>query len=265
MENEQILTVVAVIAVLAVAGRIVINRQQRGGINWLKLGGIILLVAVFAGVMLSVDSYRLATWAAGRVESEADLHEDHVVGREAGRAVRMAETVSDGLPIYFALAVDSAAPTGYWMIKEGEAEKATEREILVSKSDTSRTAIRRTTSTFSITRHPADESRYVRIYRLSLRGGEKVLAVMTDYDARRTGVTPVMTSRPLSGKMADIASRQEGVSQMVYVSAFDSAYYAASAARRLLWAALVALACTLAAGGIGYAIVKSARQKTNKN
>lgn len=264
MENEQILTAVAVIAVLAVIGRIVINRQQRGGINWLKVGGVVLLAAVFAGVMLSVDSYRLATWASGDVESEADLRDDHVVGREAGAAVPIAQTVADGLPMYFALTADSIAPTGYWMIKEGEAEAATEREILVSKSDTSKTAIRRTTSTFSITRHPAKESRYVGIYRLTLRGGDKVLAVMAGYDAGRTGVTPVMTSRPLTGKMADIASRQEGVNTMVYVTEFDSAYYAASGARRLLWSALVALGVTLAAGGVGYAIVKLVRQKTNR-
>lgn len=264
MENEQILTVVAVIAVVAVVGRIIINRQQRGGINWLKVGGVILLAAVFSGVMLSIDSYRLTTWASGSVESANDLYDDHVVGRKAGQAVWRAETVADGLPLFFALTVDSIAPTGYWMIKEGEAETATEREVLISKSDTSKTAIRRTTSTFSITRHPAKESRYVGIYRLTLRGGEKVLAVMTDYDAERTGEPPVMTSRPLTGKMADIASRQVGVNTMVYVSAFDSGYYAASGARRLLWAALVALGVTLAVGGAGYAIVKLARQKTNK-
>lgn len=264
MENEQILTVVAVIAVVAVVGRIVINRQQKSGINWLKVGGVILLAAVFASVMLSVDSYRLATWASGSVESADDLHDNHVVGRKAGQAVRRAETVADGLPIYFALTVDSIAPTGYWMIKEGEAATATEREILVSKSDTAKTAIRRTTSTFSITRHPAKESRYVGIYRLTLRGGEKVLAVMADYDALRTGETPVMTSHPLTGKMADIASRQEGVGTMVYVSAFDTGYYAASGARRLLWSALVSLGVTLAVGGVGYAIIRLVRQKTHK-
>lgn len=264
MENEQILTVVAVVAVVAVVGRVIINRQQRGGINWLKVGGVILLAAVFAGAMLSIDSYRLTTWASGSVESADDLRDDHVVGRKAGVAVPIARTVADGLPLYFALAADSIAPTGYWMIKEGEAETATEREVLVSKSDTSKTAIRRTTSTFRITRHPAEESRYVGIYRLTLRGGEKVLAVMTDYDAKRTGVTPVMTSRPLTGKMADIASRQEGVNNMVYVSAFDSDFYARSGAMRLLWAALLALGLTLAAGGAGYAIVKLVRQKTNK-
>lgn len=264
MENEQILTVVAVIATLAVVGRIIINRQQRGGINWLKVGGIVLLAAVFVGTMLSIDSYRLATWASGRVDSEEDMRSGHVVGREAGPAIKVEEKVSGGLPMYFALTADSIAHTGYWVIKEGVAEAATEREILVSRTDTARTAIRRTTSTFSITRHPVDESRYAGIYRLTLKGGEKVLAVMADYDAMRRGVTPVMTSSPLTGKMADIAARQDGVNQMVYVSAFDSGYYASSKASRLLWAALVALAATLAVGAAGLAIIRIVRKTTDK-
>lgn len=139
------------------------------------------------------------------------------------------------------------------MIKEGSADEATTREVLVSRTDSTKTAIKHTTSTFSIMRHPSDESDYNQIYRISLSSGEKVLAVMADYDAH-TGRTPVMTSRPLPGKMADIASHSEEVSQMVYVSSFDSAYYAASTARRFLYAALVALAAAAIVGSASYGI-----------
>ena len=260
MENEQMLTVVAIIAVVAVIGRIIINRQQSGGVNWRKIGCIAAAAAVFAAVMLSVDSYRLATWLSGSVDTPADMGSGHVVGRAAGAAVANAESVEGGLPMFFTLTADSAAETGYWMVKEGKADAATTREVMVSRTDSTKTAIKRTTSTFGITRHPANEGDYVKIYRLSLGNGERVLAVMTDYDARTAGQTPVMTSKPLSGKMAEIAAREPGVSQMVYVSAFDSAYYAASAARRLLYAALVALAATGAAGAILIAIYKKTRQ-----
>lgn len=66
MENEQILTAVVVIAVLAVVARIIINRQQKGGINWLKLGSIVALAVVFVVSMLSIDAYRFETWLSGR-------------------------------------------------------------------------------------------------------------------------------------------------------------------------------------------------------
>lgn len=260
MDNEKVLTAVAVIAVVAVVGRIIINRQQSGKINWLKLGGILALGAVFSVVMLTVDSYRLATWASGPVDTAEDMRSGHVIGREAGKAVSVAESVNEGLPIYFALEADSARETGYWQLKEGTASDATTREVLVSRADSTKTAIKRTTSKFSITRHPADEGDYVKIYRLSLRNGEKVLAVMTDYDARRAGKTPVMTSKPLSGKMAEMAEKEHGVSQLVYVSSYDSAYYAASTARRLLMSAFVALAATAAAGGVAFAIYRKTRR-----
>ncbi len=253
MENEQVLTVVVVIAVVAVIGRIIINRQQQGKINWPKIGWIAAIALVFVGVLLSVDSYRLATWSDGAVESSEDFGTGHVVGRTAGKCVPAALRVSEGLPMYFVLDVDSLAPTGYWMIKEGSADEATTREVLVSRTDSTKTAIKHTTSTFSIMRHPSDESDYNQIYRICLSSGEKVLAVMADYDAH-TGRTPVMTSRPLPGKMADIASHSEEVSQMVYVSSFDSAYYAASTARRFLYAALVALAAAAIVGSASYGI-----------
>ncbi len=259
MENEQVLTVVVVIAVVAVIGRIIINRQQRGGINWPKIGWIAAIAVVFVGVLLSVDSYRLATWMAGSVETNEDYGTGHVVGRPAGECIPVASGVDEGLPMYFALNIDSLAPTGYWMIKEGTAEEATTREVLVSRTDSTKTAIKHTTSTFSIMRHPADESGYNQIYRICLCSGEKVLAVMADYDAHE-GRTPIMTSRPLTGKIADIASHNEGVSQMVYVSSFDSAYYASSVARRFCYAALVALIAAAVVGSAAYGIFRAIKK-----
>lgn len=260
MENEQILAVVAVIAVAAVVGRVIINRQQQGGINWPKVVAILLMAGVFVGVMLAVDSYRLATWVAGSVDSQEDMRTGHVVGREAGAAVKVEDGVSNGLPMFFTLKADSVAPTGYYMIKEGEVANATDRQILVSQSDSSRTAIKRTTSTFSITRHPARMADYLPILRLTMPSGEKVLTVMTDYDAADLQEPVVMTSHPLTGKMADIASRQEGVSDMVYVTAFDHSYYAASQTERLLYAAIVALCATAVVGAAAYGIYRKVKK-----
>lgn len=260
MENEQILTVVVIIAVAAVVGRIIINRQQKGGINWAKVIAIVLAAVVFVGIMLGVDSYRLATCFAGSVDSEEDLSAGHVVGRPAGAVVHQADGVSDGLPIFFTLKADSVSPTGYYMLKEGAAEKAVDRQILVSQSDSTRTAIKRTTSTFAITRHPARESDYTPIFRLSVSNGEKVLCVMTDYDAEALAEPIVMTSHVLTGKMQNIASRDTALNQMVYVSAFDHGYYAASATERLLYSATVALAATIVVGAIAFGIFRKTKR-----
>ncbi len=256
MGNEQVLTVVVIIAVVAVIGRIIINRQQNGGINWRKLTAIAAAGVVFVGTMLAVDSYRIIMWANGSIDTDGTAEGGAPkIGRQAGESIPAFSSVEQGLPMYFTLTADSLSPTGYWQIKEGSADDATVREVMVSQSDSTKTAIKRTTSSFSITRHPADEADYVRIYRMSLPSGEKVLAVMTDYDAR-PGQTPVMTSRPLTGKMADIAAKEGDVSQLVYVTAYDSAFYASSSALRLLCSAIVALIVTLAAFGIVYGMMR---------
>lgn len=260
MGNEQILTVVVIIAVVAVIGRIIINKQQSGGVNWRKLAAIAAAAIVFVGTMLTVDSYRLIVRANGSLDA-AEATEDGgpKVGRTAGESIPKLDGVEQGLPMYFTLTADSLIATGYWQIKEGAADEATVREVLVSQSDSTKRAIKRTTSSFSITRHPADESDYVRIYRMSLPSGEKVLSVMADYDAV-PGRTPVMTSRPLAGKMADIAAKDSTLSQMVYVTSFDSAYYASSSALRLLCSAIVALIVTVVAFGIVYGIMRIAKR-----
>lgn len=256
MENEQILTVVVIIAVVAVIGRIIINRQQNGGVNWRKLTAIAAAGVIFVGTMLSVDAYRIITWANGSFDANEGTGDGSPkVGRQAGESVPSFNSVEQGLPMYFTLTADSLSATGYWQIKEGAADDATVREVMVSQSDSTKTAIKRTTSSFSITRHPANEGDYVRIYRMSLPSGEKVLAVMTDYDAQ-PGQTPVMTAHPLTGKMADIAEKDGTVSQMVYATSFDSAFYASSSALRLLCSAIVALIVTLAAFGIVYGVMR---------
>lgn len=259
MENEQILTVVAAIAVVAVIGRIIINRQQSGRpINWPKIAIIAVVGSVFVSVMLTIDSYRLVTRLAGSVDEAADLREAHVVGRKAGSVVPLADSTMSGLPLYFALDLADARETGYWMMKEGDAS-ATTRQILESESDPNRTAVKRTTSAFPIMRNPSDPDDYLPICLLTLRSGEKVLGVMAQYDAHE-GQTPVMTSKPSSDKMREIALKaveadsagtvatDVRLNDMVYVSAFDSQYYASSQAHRLLAAALVALVAAAAAG-----------------
>lgn len=251
MENEQILTAVVVIAVLAVVARIIINRQQKGGINWLKLGSVIALAGVFVGSMLMVDAYRLETWIGGQVEAdELSASASHVVGRTPADCTPTLNGL-DGqvVPMFFALDADSVAPTGYWKKKQKEAD-STVREELVSKSDSSRTAIKHTTRGFDIMRHPDDKSQYVGIYRLVMPSGEKVLAIMTDYDAH-AGVTPVGTSIALEGKMAQIAAADSSLNQNVYVSFFDTAHYTNGRSVLLAIAAVFALGVTAIVGGVG--------------
>lgn len=248
MENEQVLTVVVIIAVMALAARLVINSQRRGGVNWRKLASIAALAAVFVASLLLFDPYRAETWALGKVNGEADMSGGRVIGREAGRGIVPLESLERGVvPIYFALRADSVAHTGYWLIKRADKAGVARRDQMVSQSDTSRTAIKRTTSTFAITRHPASEADYVGVYRLSLPSGEKVLAAMEPRDAR-AGVSPMATSRRLEGKMAEIAEQDTLVNKQVYALCFDTAAYASAQTRYLAYSAIFALLMTALAG-----------------
>ncbi len=251
MENEQILTAVVVIAVLAVVARVIINRQQKGGINWLKIGSIVALAVVFVASMLSIDAYRLETRMGGQVEAdELSASASHVVGRMSSDCTPTLNGLEGQVvPMFFALNADSVTPTGYWKKKLKEADSM-EREEMVGKSDSSRTAIKRTTRGFDIMRHPDDESQYVGIFRLSMPSGEKVLALMTDYDAH-AGVTPVGTTIALDGKMAQIAAADSTLNQNVFVSFFDTAHYTNGRSFLLAIAAVFSLVVTAVVGALG--------------
>lgn len=245
------MTAVVVIAVLAVVARVIINRQQKGGINWLKIGSIVALAVVFVASMLSIDAYRLETRMGGQVEAdELSASASHVVGRMSSDCTPTLNGLEGQVvPMFFALNADSVTPTGYWKKKLKEADTM-EREEMVSKSDSSRTAIKRTTRGFDIMRHPDDESQYVGIYRLSMPSGEKVLALMTDYDAH-AGVTPVGTTIALDGKMAQIAAADSTLNQNVYVSFFDTAHYTNGRSVLLAIAAVFSLVVTAVVGALG--------------
>ncbi len=248
MENEQVLTVVVVIAVLALIARLIINSQRRGGVNWRKLASIVALAAVFVASLLLFDPYRAETWALGPVNGEADMSGGRVIGREAGPGVTPLGSLQRGVvPIYFALRADSVTHTGYWLIKRADKAGVARRDQLVSQSDTSRTAIKRTTSTFAITRHPDSEADYVGVYRLALPSGEKVLAAMEPRDAH-AGVSPMATARRLDGKMAEIAAQDSLVNQQVYALCFDTSAYASAQTRYLAYSAIFALLVTALVG-----------------
>ncbi len=247
-------------AVLALGARIIINSQRRGGVNWLKVGGVAGLAAVFVAAFLLFDPYRAETALLGAANAGDTGGSPRMIGRPAGDGVPRLEALEGGVvPLFFSLKADSVAPTGYWMLKAGQGD-APLREHMVSRSDTGRTAIKRTTSVFAITRNPADEGDYVPICRLSMPSGEKVLAVMPAYDAH-PGETPVGTTRPLAGKMEQIASQTPGVNADVYAVFFDTSRHRAARTQLAAYSALFALAVTALAGAAGWVAVKIVRKK----
>ncbi len=262
IDNEMIMTVVIVIAVLALVARILINRQQKGGINWLKLGSVVGLGIVFVVTLLAVDPYRLETAFLGKVDL-ADPSQTHFVGREAPDEFLPLQTLSSGvIPLHFVLNADSIVPTGYWLLRDADkadASNATVREIMVSQSDTSRHAIKRTTSLFRITRNPTNESDYVPICRISIASGEKALITLPDYDIR-SGRTHILTSIALQGKMQQIAQADSTLNQMVYLSGFDSAHYTSSTIMFLFYRALMATIVAAIVGMLGFVVIRFLRK-----
>lgn len=254
VDNERILTVVIIIAVLAVAARIVINRHQRGGVNWFKLGSIVALGAAFLATFLSVDPYRMETAVLGSVGKD-NLADEHVIGRpaESDAVPRIASIANGVVPMHFTLVADSVVPTKYWMSRGGESDKDITREHLVSESDTSRNAIRRVTRGFGITTRPADEDDYLRISVLYLADGERALAVLPDYDVR-PGSTNVLTAKVLEGKMLSIAKDCGAQDANVYLLGYDVEHHKAAQATLLLYRAMAAILAAILAGGAIYAV-----------
>lgn len=244
MQNEQILATVAIIAVLALLARIIINQQQKGRVNWPKLGAILLLAATFVSVMLTFDAYRAETLLLGKT-SPADISTPnaHIIGRQPSPQTPHINTLNNTLtPPYFTLNIDTLTPTGYYKRKTSDNPQPL-REQLVSQSDTSRVAIKRTTSSFNITRHPDHPSDYLPLYHITTTSGEHLLALLTTYDAH-PGTTPIGAAIPLDGKLSQIAAADTTLNQNIYLTFFDTPHYTHARTTLLAISAIAALLAT---------------------
>ncbi len=265
MQNEQILTAVIVVAIMALIGRVLINQQQKGRINWGKLILIFVVCGTFLGTFLAIDPYRVEKWEEGEAGKWITFA-DHPIGRTAGDIDEITTIRNGVVPIFFTANVTEIEHSGYYKRKLSESsDPNVQRDILVSQSDESRTAIQRKTSAFNITKNPQDPNDYVGIYIVTLEGGEKDLAVLTDYDAH-TGRLPVSSAKIADAKMQDVAEKSglDPAGSLAYIQSFDFERFGSQPATYLYLKFISALMAAFIVGILGYIIYALITKKANK-
>lgn len=249
-----------VIAALAVVGRVIINSQRRGGINWPKVSCVVLSALAAVGVFATFDAYRLETAFLGEAEAEEVVDKPCQGRKPASDAPRLASLSNGALHRQFALYFDEVTPSGYYKrrLDPKQQPDLVDRQELVSAADSSKHQYKRVTNVFDITKNPQRQADYLPLCYCRLRSGEMVLCALPDYDAH-PGESRLLSPRPLNDKLAQIAEKQPGCNQEVYLTGFDAIRYAA---HRYTYLSMSLAAGALAAAAVVliYNLIKRARR-----
>lgn len=242
MENQTIIWATVIIAVIAVLGRIVINRQKKGSINWFKL--LLLGVAVLACLLgyLFVEPQRIADSLSGEA-TLAESHSHNIAGRQPGADIPcFGVAYADNSSVYCVPVVDSLSRTEYYILKDAKMTDLVEREV--EESVDNRQNIKRKTTTFEITKNPKNKAdQYLPIYKVCLKSGGKILAAIDERDAQNPSMLPVARITASSDKLQDIAQRLD--STMIsdsYLMLFNSQQYSSNQVNYLIWRAVAGVA-----------------------
>lgn len=207
--DTNLLYAIGVIAVLALVGRILINRYKGGSINWMKMGFIGLMVVAFALVYFTFDPYEAKMWWDGEATlSEGTMND--LSGRKAGADIpHFASDMDANRGRYYALDATTLTPTGFYCLKSlKELANSVERTEELSQNDTK--IIKRKTSLLEITRNPGERiDKYLSVYKVALEGKGEVLACMREEDANANEL-PVALMVPMVERMLSVAERIEG-------------------------------------------------------
>lgn len=225
MDNKMLLAIV-IIAVLALIGRLIINKQKKGdNINWTKLIFIFLSVIVFVGAFVVVNPHRLIQDYKGIV-SISEATTECIAGRKADKDINRFAGPSDDMGVlYYALQVKDLTPTGYYRQKKSFETKP-EVERKVNESEAEKEVITRKTNRFPITRNPGDNiDSYLPIYLAHLANKGSVLVAIEEQDAKE-GELPIAMMRNTDEKLAAIASEADSTAiRDYYFLAFDEDRY----------------------------------------
>lgn len=228
MEDSKILLAIAVVAIMALIGRVIINRQAKTGINWPKIIRLFVAMAAFAIVYFSFEPHRFLQNIKGEA-SLADGHTECIAGRAAGPDIPQYSINDTTGLLYYFLDIAELSPTGYFRTKAPlERQAEVYREELVSESNPNETAqINRTTSSFPITKNPGDrENEYLGLYMARLQDGETKILVALDEKDANLGISPIVMRRPTNTKIASIIQENDStVNSEFYLVGFDEQKY----------------------------------------
>lgn len=232
MEESKILYAVIVVAILALIGRILINREKKGdNIGWSKLIAIALAVVVFVGLFLTFKPHRFANFFAGQATLE-EAKTECIAGRYAAKDVnRFASPADDKGQLYYVLQVAELTPTGYFRNRMPVRHEP-DVERTVKESETNKEVISRTTNQFAVTKNPGDnQGKYLPLYIARLANAGKVLVALEEEDVPTSisdyAELPVAMMRPTDDKLASIALKTDTTAIAdYYFVAFDEDRYA---------------------------------------
>lgn len=258
MTEEGVLIVVVVIAILALVGRIVLNRGEVGG---LKTGRIVVVVsavvAAAVGFVLT-DPYRVETMKMGEVGT-GDLKGGYLIGREAASDVVTLDRVElETAPRFFTVAIDSVSETGYYRLKTS-VESEVMRTVEVSREDEGKVAIERKTQLFEVTNRPSKASDYTAIYKVYLSGGQSILGVMPEYDAK-AGRSRVVTLADSEGKIGTIAEKSQTDIKDYYIDGYDRARHTAHSETYLIYRGIGGLILGIVAVVVAMIVIRTKKR-----
>lgn len=252
MDNSQILLAVAVVAALALIGRLLINRNKNKKTSWRKLTLIFAAVAAYMLVFMIVDPYAARIWWAGEA-SLADGSTENIAGRKAASDIPVllsASETNDGF--YYSVQNPEATltPTGFYRLKNLE-DSQTEIERKVETSETNKQIIQRRQNLFGVTRRPSEPDRYLQVFSLAFADSSKILLAADGDDLAEM---PVCILRPMDNNVARIAAQDTTLRSDSYLLAFNEHLYSSDRITNIIHrsiaglaaAVVVAAACALA-------------------
>ncbi len=250
MEDQQILIAVVVIAVLALVGRLLINKGVKKGINWRKVGMIGGVMVVFMLTFMLYNPERMRLWWKG----EATLSEgksESIAGRKPGDDIpRLRSTDEIVGEIYYTIVPDSMHFTGFYRVKDLRTlEDNVDRKV--QEGETSHgpaQVIERKTSAFELTKNPQDEEKYLPVYVAVFGDGTKVVTLMEERDAELE-VKPISVLRPVDDTIRRVL-RNEGDESVItdfYLLAYDEQHGNRSYTETLVDRCIAGLAMAIAA------------------
>ena len=242
MSQNTLLFAIVVVAVLALAGRILINRQKKDDtIGWGKLIAVFSAVVVFVVLFSQFDPHRFVQWWKGAA-SRDEARTECIAGRKAAKDIsRFAGPSDDQGNLYYALQVKDLEPTGYYRVKTPYTDEA-EVERSEAETESEHLAISRRTSVFPITRNPGENAdKYLSLYLALLENKGSVLVALEEADAN-VGELPVAMMRSTDEKLRDIALKTDSTAIVdYYFVAFDESRYAHNATNYYIYKAIVGL------------------------
>ncbi len=223
MDNSQILIAVAVVAAVALLGRLVINKHQPRQINWQKIIKVFVVAATYVVVFLTFDPYAARIWWLGEA-SLADGKAQSIAGRSAGSDIPTLSSTNDiADEIYYAPKDYVLKHSDFYRLKNlREAETDIERRV--DQSENEHEIISRKTSTFRVTRHPSEVERYLPVYVMTFADSTKMLCAVERADSC---CVPVSVIRHIDEDMQRVlrAEQDSTIDTEFYLLSFNEQLY----------------------------------------